>query len=93
MPGTMTKNARALLLAACLPACTPYDLTVNQSNYYTFEHPFTDAAAEDARKRAAALCEGRKQVAVKTENVCNLTKCTTTYQCMDREDAEIFQKK
>jgi len=93
MPGIMSQNARTLLLAACLPACTPYDLTVTQGNYLTFEHPFTDAAAEDARRRAVSLCAGRKQVAVRSQNVCTLTLCTTTYQCMDKEDAEIFQKK
>ena len=84
---------KVLLLAACLPGCTPYDLTVNQGNYLTFEHPFTDATFEDVRKRAEVLCNGRKQVAVKSENVCNLTLCTTTYQCMDKEDALLFQKK
>jgi hypothetical protein len=84
--------ARALLLAAVVPGCTPYDLTVNQGNYLTFEHPFNDATFEDVRRRAVDLCGGRKQVAVKSENVCNLTLCTTTYQCMDKEDAEIFQK-
>ena len=93
MPQIMPKIARVLLLAACLPGCTPYDLTVNQSNYFTFEHPFTDAAAEDARARAVKLCGGRKQVAIRSQNVCTLTLCTTTYQCMDKEDAEIFLHK
>ena len=71
--------------------CTPYDLTVNQGNYLTFEHPFTDATAEDVRKKAVDLCSGRKQVAVRSENVCTLTLCTTTYQCMDKGDAATFK--
>ena len=83
----------ALLLAAFLPGCNAsYNLTVNQGNYLTFEHPFTDETAEEVRKRAVDLCSGRKQVAVRSENVCGLTLCTTTYQCMDKEDAEIFLK-
>jgi hypothetical protein len=93
MPAIMPKSLRVLLLAICLSGCTPYDLTVNQSNYFTFEHPFTDAAAADVRARAVNLCAGRKQVAVQSQNVCTLTLCTTTYQCMDKEDAELFQSK
>ena len=85
-----TKTALALLFAAALLGCATYDLTVSQGNYLTFEHPFTDATADDVRKRAVVLCD--KQVAVKTENVCNLTRCTTTYQCMSTEDATLFQK-
>lgn len=84
--------SRVLVLAALLPACTPYNLTVNQGNYLTFEHPSNDTAAEDVRRKAEALCTGRKQEAVRSENVCTLTLCTTTYQCMDKEDAAIFRK-
>ena len=45
---SMGKTALALLAAFVLPGCSrPYDLTVSQGNYLTFEHPFTDATAED----------------------------------------------
>jgi hypothetical protein len=87
------KALLALLLAALLPGCTTYHLTVNESNYLTFEYPVDDVATEDARKKAVAVCEGRKQVAVRSENICTLNLCTTTYQCMDKEDADAFQKK
>jgi hypothetical protein len=80
-------TARALFLVAILTGCAGFgtgnEIVVMESNYMTFEHPFTDAAAEDVRKRAGRLCEQRKQAAIKTESVCSLTKCTTHYQCVD----------
>jgi hypothetical protein len=95
MPAKRFKSmaARALVLAAAVPGCSSsYVLTVNQGNYLTFEHPFTDATAEEVRKRAVELCDGRKQVAIRSENVCTLTLCTTTYQCMDKDDAATFKQ-
>lgn len=60
---------------------------VSESNYLTYEHPFTDAAAEAARRNAEKTCAERKQVAVKTSGACSLDRCTTHYQCMDKADA------
>jgi hypothetical protein len=89
-------TARALLLVAILAGCTSFGadnvIVVVESNYMTFEHPFTDAAAEDVRKRAGRLCEQRKQAAIKTESACSLTKCTTHYQCVDRANAGTYGK-
>ena len=70
--------------------CTP-QLVVSESNYLTYEHPFTDAAAAAARKSAEAQCAQRKQVAVRTSGVCSLTRCTTNYQCMDKADAGAYR--
>jgi len=81
--------AAAALLPAFLAACAPQYLTTREGNYLTFEYPFTDAAAEDARRKAVELCGARKLVAVRSENVCSLTKCTTSYQCIDKSDATI----
>lgn len=59
----------------------------------TFEHPFTDAAVEDVRKWAERLCEQRKQAAIKLEqSACLLTKCTTNYQCVDKAEANRFNR-
>jgi hypothetical protein len=62
-----------------------------EANYVTFEHPFTDAGAEDARKRAAAQCAQRKQSAVKTTSACSFSRCTTSFQCMAPADAARYQ--
>ena len=89
-------TARALLLVAVLTGCASIGagntIVVMQGNYMTFEHPFTDAAAEDIRNRAGRLCEQRKQAAIRTESVCSLTKCTTHYQCVDAADAVKYGK-
>jgi hypothetical protein len=61
-----------------------------RANYTTFEHPFTDAGAEDARRRAQSQC-APKQVAVKTSSRCTLQLCTTSFQCMEPDDAARYQ--
>jgi hypothetical protein len=62
-----------------------------RTNYSTFEHAFTDAGAEDARRRAQAQCAYKKHVAVKTSSRCTLKLCTTSFQCMEPEDAARYQ--
>jgi hypothetical protein len=61
-----------------------------RANYTTFEHAFTDAGAEDARRRAQSQC-AQKQVAVKTTSKCTLQLCTTSFQCMEPDDAAKYQ--
>jgi hypothetical protein len=88
--------ARALFLVAILTGCAgvlPDNvIVVMQSNYMTFEHPFTDAAGENVRIRAGKLCEQRKQAAIKTASTCSLSQCTTNYQCMDKADAAQYDR-
>ena len=62
-----------------------------EGNYLTFEHAFTDAGAEAARRRAAEYCGHSKKVAVRTSGTCTLKTCTAHYQCMDKADAPAFQ--
>ena len=57
------------------------------ANYVTFEYPFTDAGAEDARKRAERQCAHKKQVPVVTKHACTLDRCTTSFQCMAPAEA------
>jgi hypothetical protein len=54
----------------------------SETSYVTFEHPFTDAGAEEARKRAERQCGYKKQTAIKTKSTCSLSRCTTSFQCM-----------
>jgi hypothetical protein len=75
--------ALPLLGAGCGPT-----LTVQEGNYMTFDHAFTDRAAEEVRQRAERLCAQKKQVAIKTSRACSLERCTTNYQCVDRGSAK-----
>lgn len=59
----------------------------NDTNYLTFNHPFTDQAVAEIQSGADKLCRQRKQVAIKTTERCSLTQCTTNYQCIDTADA------
>jgi len=58
----------------------------------TYEHPFTDAAAENVRKSAERHCAQRKLAAAKTGGTCTLTRCTAHYQCMKAEEAAAYQQ-
>lgn len=73
-----------LLLAGCNGM--QYVVYDNDTNYLTFNHPFTDKAVAEVQAGAEKLCRQRKQVAVKTTEKCSLTKCTTSYQCIDQAD-------
>ena len=72
-----------VLLAAAAGCSGPI---IMEGNYLTYEHEFTDAAAEKVKKNAEELCGQRKQKALKVNSVCNLKTCFTHYQCVDRKD-------
>jgi hypothetical protein len=87
--------AIALSLAACataLAGCAPTSyLIVSEDNYYTFDRPFTDAAAEAVRKDAEKRCRERARVAIKINDTCSLTRCTTNYECVTKAEEEKFR--
>jgi hypothetical protein len=87
---TTAMTARLLLLLVLLTGCAgrvgPIE-RVQEGNYLTFQHAFTDAGADAARREAEKHCVQTKRVAVRTGGVCSLSRCTTHYQCMDQEDA------
>jgi hypothetical protein len=60
------------------------------SNFYTIEHPFTDAGEAAARSRAEQLCGQERKVAVQSERACTLERCTTSYQCVKPKDAKEY---
>lgn len=74
----------ALFLAGC--AGQQFATYNSDTNYLTFNHPFTDKAAAEVASAADKLCRQRKQVAIQTTKACSLTQCTTHYQCMDEAD-------
>jgi len=84
--------ARALLAIAVLLACAACGAQpeVRQRNYLTYEYPFTDAAAEAAYKSAEKICAETRRFPVKSSSACSLTRCTTSYECMDKADAAKF---
>lgn len=89
--------AAALLLTGCGTARTIFGestatTSFSESNYVTYDHVFTDAAADAVRKSARQHCGLKKQVAIKTTSACSLTRCNTSYQCMDRQDVPEYQK-
>jgi len=75
----------ALLVAGC---ASRVNTIVEEGNYRTYEHVFTEDAAETVRRMAERSCAIKKQVAMKTSSTCSLQRCTTHYQCMDPADAE-----
>lgn len=81
----------ALAILVALAGCAAdYQMTINQENFMTFEHEFTDQAAANARNRADRTCTDRKLAAVKLTSNCTLNKCFTSYQCMEKEDAAVY---
>jgi hypothetical protein len=81
--------ASALLVA--LAGCQGnYLMTADQEDFMSFDHPFTDQAAAQVRSRADRTCEARKLVAVRLSSNCSLTKCFTTYQCMEKDAAASY---
>lgn len=77
-------------LLVALAGCTVEPI-VMAGNYLTYDHEFTEAAAENVRKNAEKLCGQRKQEAVKTRSVCNLNRCFTDYQCVNPKDPLEYQ--
>ena len=73
-----------LLLAGC--GQQPF---IAEHNYFTYDHPFTQAAAESARQNAEGRCRQRGEIAIQTSRACSLTRCTTSYQCASSADAKI----
>lgn len=84
---------RALILLFLLSGCSGFlpksEVVTLGTNYNTFAHPFTEEGAEDVRLKAEKLCAQQKLTAIKTQSVCSLTKCNTTYQCTDPTDATL----
>lgn len=80
-------TVRAFFLVLILNGCADVSIVTMESDYITFEHAFTDDAAVRVRNRAEGLCKQRKKVAIKTQGVCSLTKCFTSYQCVAKADA------
>ena len=67
-----------------------------QASYFDdnlrYEHPFTEAAAEAARRDAERECTSRKKTAVKSPGACTLTRCVTNYLCAAPSAAPDYQR-
>ena len=77
----------SLLLVLACSGCT----TIEETNHFTVEHAFTDAAAARALKDAERTCAHKRLVAVKTSGACSLQRCTPHFQCMSKEDAAAYK--
>ena len=71
-----------------LTGCVNYRIVFSdpEENYLSFNHPFTDQAIAEVEAKAHQLCKERKKEAIQTTKSCSLAKCTTNYQCVDKED-------
>jgi hypothetical protein len=85
-PSSFIPVLAALAAALACAGCGTQPL-IEEGNYLTYDHPFSDASAAAVRKSAEGICRQRNQTAVETSRACSLTQCTTNYQCMDEEDA------
>ena len=85
----------AVLLAGCASDYTQLttddqNARTQQTNFYAFNHAFTDKAETAVRLRAEELCAKRKLAAVRTSRACTLKSCMSNYQCMDAEAAKSY---
>jgi len=77
----------AVVAAALCAGCGPQPW-VQEGNYLTYDHPFSEASAQAVRKNAEWTCGQRDLAAFESSRVCSLTQCTTSYQCMSDADAQ-----
>ena len=82
------RHGAAVVVAAALACagCGPQPF-IMEGRYLTYDHPFSEASAAAVRRNAEGLCRQRDQAAVESSRACSLTRCTTSYQCMDDADA------
>ena len=88
----------ALLLTGLLTSCANNQLMGTDedqarfldTNYYTFDHDFTEKATADVRARAERLCGYQKLVAIETERACTIKMCVTSYQCVKAKDVKAY---
>lgn len=79
---------RALLLTFLLSGCAENIVVrhIEGANYATFDHPYTEKADAEVRTAAENLCRKSERVAIKSESVCTLATCVTSYQCAGKGD-------
>ena len=83
-PATGHRSLITLFLVLACAGCGTINPVINEGNYLTYDHPFTDAAAQAILQSAGKICAERKQNAIKTSSTCSLKQCTTHYQCVDK---------
>lgn len=88
VPARRLRRLCAVALLALLAACADgYVAIANQEDFQSFEHPFTDEAEARVRRVAERNCGARNLVPVRHSRNCSLSKCFTTFQCVDKETA------
>ena len=88
----MIRRARRLFLVSVVAlaagggSCSGQYMITNQENYFTYERPFTDAAAAQVRKDADELCRRRNRVSIQVSDVCEPNRCFTNFQCVSQAE-------
>ena len=92
---------RALVVVLSLAACAgcsvgPRDYFSRQGSPYaghgnllSFQHAFSEAAADRVRRQAERHCGETKLVAVKARSTCTMSECFTDYQCLTGDEAAL----
>jgi len=76
------------LVTAVILACTgcgPIYPRIDEGSYLTYDHAFSDAAAQAVFRSAEKICAERKRIVIKSSSTCSLTECTTHYLCVDQK--------
>ena len=58
---------------------------IDEGSYLTYDHAFSDAAAQAVFRSAEKICAERKRIVIKSSSTCSLTECTTHYLCVDQK--------
>jgi len=100
-PGTPITYHLSLITCVALLACAGCSTSKFlgdgvQASYFDdnlrYEHPFTEAGTEAARRDAERECTSRRKVAVKSPGACTLTRCVANYLCSDKPAAADYAR-
>jgi hypothetical protein len=58
-------------------------------NILSFQHAFSEGAADKVRRQAERHCAETKLLAVLIRRTCTMSECFTDYQCMTSEEAAL----
>jgi len=83
-PITGHRSLITLFLVMACAGCGPIYPRIDEGSYLTYDHPFSDAAAQAVLRSAEKICAERKRIVIKSSSTCSLTQCTTHYLCVDQ---------
>lgn len=73
-----------LVLVMACAGCGQIYPRIDEGFYLTYDHAFSDDAAQAVFRSAEKICAERKRTVIKSSSTCSLTQCTTHYLCVDQ---------